>query len=73
MATVRGYSEGVMLGKSGYFFSGELMFPLLPRTRTNKDGITKSFIGNYLKGAVFADTAGISLMLEKIFMVEATS
>ena len=59
LATVRGYSEGVMLGKSGYFFSGELMFPLLPRTRTNKDGITKSFIGNYLKGAVFADTAGI--------------
>lgn len=59
LATVRGYSEGVMLGKSGYFFSGELMFPLLPRTRTDKDGITHNFIGNYLKGAVFADTAGI--------------
>lgn len=59
LATVRGYSEGVMLGKSGYFFSGELMFPLLPRTRVDKDGITRSFIGNYLKGAVFADTAGI--------------
>lgn len=59
LATVRGYSEGVMLGKSGYFFSGELMFPLLPRTITTKEGRTRSFIGNYLKGAVFADTAGI--------------
>ena len=59
LATVRGYSEGVMLGKSGYFFSGELMFPLLPRTVTNKEGRTRNFIGNYLKGAVFADTAGV--------------
>ena len=59
LATVRGYSEGVMLGKSGYFFSGELMFPLLPRTRTDKDGVTRNFIGNYIKGAVFADTAGV--------------
>ena len=59
LATVRGYSEGVMLGKSGYFFSGELMFPLGPRTYTNKDGYTRNFIGNYLKGAIFADTAGV--------------
>lgn len=59
LATVRGYSEGVMLGKSGYFFSGELMFPLLPRTRIDKDGVQRNFIGNYLKGAVFADTAGV--------------
>ena len=59
LATVRGYSEGVMLGKSGYFFSGELMFPLGPRTYTNKDGFTRNFIGNYLKGAIFADTAGV--------------
>lgn len=59
LATVRGYSEGVMLGKSGYFFSGELMFPLLPRTITNKAGETRSFIGQYIKGAVFADTAGV--------------
>lgn len=59
LATVRGYSEGVMLGKSGYFFSGELMFPLLPRTVTNKEGRTRNFVGNYLKGAVFADTAGV--------------
>lgn len=57
--TVRGYSEGILMGKSGYFFSGELMFPLLPRTITNKDGVTKNFIGQYIKGAVFADTAGV--------------
>ncbi|MBD5402637.1 ShlB/FhaC/HecB family hemolysin secretion/activation protein [bacterium] len=59
LATVRGYSEGVMLGKSGYFFSGELMFPLLPRTVTGKNGEVRNFIGNYLKGAIFADTAGV--------------
>jgi len=59
LATVRGYSEGVMLGKSGYFFSGELMFPLLPRTIAGKNGEQRNFIGQYLKGAVFADTAGI--------------
>ncbi len=59
LATVRGYSEGVMLGKSGYFFSGELMFPLGPRTYVNKDGFQRPFIGNYLKGAIFADTAGV--------------
>ena len=39
--------------------SGELMFPLLPRTITTKDGRTRNFIGNYIKGAVFADTAGV--------------
>ena len=59
LATVRGYSEGVMLGKSGYFFSGELMFPLGPRTYTTSEGFQKRFIGHYLKGALFADTAGV--------------
>lgn len=59
LATVRGYSEGVLMGKNGYFFSGELMFPLLPRTITTKSGETRSFIGQYLKGAIFADTAGV--------------
>ena len=59
LATVRGYSEGVLLGKSGYFFSGELMFPLGPRTITTKNGYTRKFIGHYLKGAIFADTAGV--------------
>jgi hemolysin activation/secretion protein len=59
LATVRGYSEGVLMGKSGYFFSGELMFPLLPRTIAGKNGETHNFIGQYLKGAIFADTAGV--------------
>lgn len=59
LATVRGYSEGVMMGKNGYYVSGELMFPLLPRTITTKGGKTMNFIGNYVKGAVFADTAGV--------------
>ena len=30
LVTVRGYSEGILLGKNGYFTSAELMFPLLP-------------------------------------------
>ena len=59
LATVRGYSEGVTIGKNGYFLSGELMFPLGPRFIARKGGGTRKFIGNYLKGAVFADTAGI--------------
>ena len=59
LATVRGYSEGVTIGKSGYFFSGELIFPLGPRTITTSDGKVHKFIGNYIKGAAFADTAGI--------------
>ncbi len=58
LATVRGYSEGLLMGKNGYYVSAELMFPLLPRTITTKSG-THNFIGNYLKGAVFADTAGV--------------
>ncbi|MBR1425577.1 ShlB/FhaC/HecB family hemolysin secretion/activation protein [bacterium] len=59
LATVRGYSEGILMGKNGYFFSGELMFPLLPRTITNSEGRVRNFVGNYVKGAVFADTAGV--------------
>ena len=59
LATVRGYSEGVLMGKSGYFFSGELMFPLGPRTITTANGMTHKFVGHYLKGAIFADTAGV--------------
>ena len=60
LATVRGYSEGLMIGKNGYFVSGELMFPLLPREITSpRTGEKIPFIGKYIKGAVFADTAGI--------------
>lgn len=60
LATVRGYHEGLMIGKNGYFISGELMFPLLPREITSpRSGEKVPFIGKYIKGAVFADTAGI--------------
>lgn len=60
LATVRGYSEGMMIGKNGYFISGELMFPILPREITSpRTGEKIPFIGKYVKGAVFADTAGI--------------
>lgn len=60
LATVRGYSEGMMIGKNGYFISGELMFPLLPREITSpRTGEKIPFIGRYVKGAIFADTAGI--------------
>lgn len=60
LATVRGYSEGLMIGKNGYFVSGELMFPLLPRQITSpRSGEKIPFIGKYVKGAIFADTAGI--------------
>ncbi len=60
LVTVRGYSEGLMIGKNGYFISGELMFPLMPREITSpRTGEKIPFIGKYVKGAIFADTAGI--------------
>jgi hemolysin activation/secretion protein len=59
LATVRGYSEGIMIGKSGYFTSAELMFPLLPREITGRSGDKVPFVGKYIKGAIFADHAGI--------------
>ena len=58
LATVRGYSEGLLIGRSGYLLSGELLFPLAPRTRVDKKtNKTRNFIGNYLKGFVFCDHA----------------
>ena len=60
LVTVRGYNEGLMIGKNGYFISGELMFPLMPRQITSpRTGEKIPFIGKWVKGAVFADTAGI--------------
>ena len=60
MQTVRGYSEGILLGKNGYVTKAELMFPLLPRQITSpRSGEKIPFIGNYIKGAVFADHAGV--------------
>lgn len=60
MATVRGYSEGLMIGKNGYYLSAELMFPLLPREITSpRSGEKIPFIGKYVKGAIFADHGGV--------------
>lgn len=60
LATVRGYPEGHMIGKNGFFTSAELMFPLLPRQITSPRSHEKiSFLGKYVKGAVFADMGGI--------------
>ena len=36
LATVRGYSEGLLIGRSGYVISGELMFPIAPQQITIK-------------------------------------
>ena len=61
VSTVRGYSEGLLIGRSGYLVSTELMFPIGPRTirgRKDKEKVIP-FTGNYLKGFVFADHAGI--------------
>lgn len=59
-ATVRGYSEGILIGRDGYLVSMEMLFPLAPRTISNR-AKTKyyPFIGNYLKGFVFVDHAGV--------------
>lgn len=60
LATVRGYSEGIMMGKNGYFTSAELIFPLLPREITSpRSGEKIPFLGKYVKGALFADHAGV--------------
>ena len=60
LATVRGYSEGILMGKNGYYLSGELMFPLLPREITSpRSGEKIPFLGKYVKGAIFADHAGV--------------
>ena len=58
--TVRGYSEGLLIGRSGYLASAELMFPVAPRTIKNRDK-TKDipFLGSIMKGFVFLDHAGI--------------
>ena len=59
--TVRGYSEGLLIGRSGYIVSTELMFPIAPRTIKGRKDKEKRipFIGSFLKGFIFADHAGI--------------
>ncbi len=36
IASVRGFSEGVLVGKTGYFVSAEVLFPILPSSITVK-------------------------------------
>lgn len=52
--TVRGYSEGLLLGDSGYFVSGELRFPLpfLPKE------IGSLMVRDRVSGVVFIDHGG---------------
>ena len=47
-----------MIGKSGYFMSGELIFPILPSKITIREK-ERPFLGRVVKGAIFADHAGI--------------
>ena len=58
VATVRGYSEGLLIGRSGYVLSGELMFPVLPRTIKSRDKTKEiPFLGSYMKMFGFIDHA----------------
>lgn len=62
LATVRGYSEGLLIGRSGYILSAEMMFPILPQNiAIKKQGERKElpFLGKYVKGIAFIDHAGI--------------
>ncbi len=59
-ATVRGYSEGLLVGRDGYLISSELQFPIGPRTVKSRDKSKEiPFSGTFLKGFVFADHAGV--------------
>ena len=62
LASVRGYSEGLLIGRSGYLLSGELMFPIAPQKITIKRKGEKAqvpFLGQFVKGLVFVDHAGV--------------
>ncbi len=62
LASVRGYSEGLLIGRSGYLLSGELMFPIAPQKITIKRKGEKTqvpFLGQFVKGLVFVDHAGV--------------
>lgn len=58
VATVRGYSEGLLIGRSGYMLSGEIMFPILPRTIKSRDKTKEiPFLGSFVKMFGFIDHA----------------
>ena len=56
LSTVRGYSEGLLLGKSGYFASAEILtpIPILPK-RIGSDKLGYIYPREMVKGAVFMD------------------
>lgn len=58
--TVRGYNEGLIIGRTGYLLSSELMFPIAPSTIKSKDK-TKNipFIGSFVKGMAFIDHGAV--------------
>lgn len=60
LSTVRGYSEGLLLGKSGYFASAEVITPLpfLPK-RIGSDRLGYIYPREMIKGAVFMDNGMI--------------
>lgn len=60
LSTVRGYSEGLLLGKSGYFASAEIITPLpfLPK-RLGSDKLGYVYPREMIKGAVFMDNGMI--------------
>jgi hemolysin activation/secretion protein len=61
VATARGYSEGLLIGRDGYLVSTELQFPIGPRTIKSRKDKEKQipFSGTFLKGFVFMDHAGV--------------
>lgn len=64
LATIRGYSEGLLIGRSGYIISGEVLFPFLPsqinfKAKNSEQSKTFPFLGKYVKGIVFVDHAGV--------------
>lgn len=58
LSTTRGYTEGVLIGKTGYIASAEIIFPIAPKTVKIK-GKQIPFIGSWVKGAFFVDQSGI--------------
>jgi hemolysin activation/secretion protein len=58
IASTRGYSEGLLIGKSGYLLSAEVLFPIAPETIKRK-GKEVPFLGKYVKGVLFVDQAAV--------------
>lgn len=60
LSTVRGYSEGLLLGKSGYFASAEVITPLpfIPK-RLGSDKLGYIYPREMIKGAIFMDNGMI--------------